>query len=219
VVKILNASFDSNFRRRFCWGALSAVILIGLSFAFVDRPASTWAHATLHGVVVFPWLTWLVNPLLPVAMVGLAAAGLAVTGFAAGLGWRPNALGKTLIACCLAAVFAFVMKDALKFVFGRTWPESWIDDNPSWIRDGVYGFHLFHGGRGWGSFPSGHMTLITAPFAVLWQRAGRWRWLCAVPVLAVAIGLFGANYHFISDMIAGFYLGVACATGAVALIG
>jgi hypothetical protein len=40
-----------------------------------------------------------------------------------------------------------------------------------------------------------------------------------VPVLAVAIGLFGADYHFISDMMAGVYLGAACAAGAVALVG
>ena len=63
------------------------------------------------------------------------------------------------------------------------------------------------------------MTMITAPFAVLWQRARRWRWLWAVPVLAVAIGLFGADYHFVSDILAGFYLGAACAAGAMALVG
>jgi len=209
---------SSHLRRRFIWAALSAFVLIGLSIAFVDRPAATWAHDTFRGMVVFPWLTWLVNPDLPVAVVGLSAAGLVIAGLGAEFGWRPKGWSKTLIACCLAAVFAFVMKDALKFVFGRTWPESWIDNNPSWIKDGEYGFHFFHGGSGWGSFPSGHMTLITAPFAVLWQRDCWWRWLCAVPILAVAIGLFGANYHFVSDMIAGFYLGVACAAGAKALV-
>jgi membrane-associated phospholipid phosphatase len=204
----------SNSRRRFGWAVLSAVILIGLSIAFVDRPASTWAHATLRHDAVSIGLTWLVDPVLSAATVGLAAAGVAAV-----FGWRPQSRGKTLIACCLAAVIGFVMKDALKFVFGRTWPETWIDNNPSWIGNGAYGFHFFHGGRGWGSFPSGHMTMITAPMAALWQRARGWRWLWAVPVLSVAIGLFGADYHFISDMIAGVYLGVACAAGAVALVG
>jgi membrane-associated phospholipid phosphatase len=207
---------DSNSRCRFYKVALSAVILIGLSIAFVDRPASTWAHGMRHRIVVFPWLIWLVDP---VHLVGLAAAALAAAAFAAGLGWRPNAWSKTLIACCLAAVIAFVMKDALKFVFGRTWPETWIENNPSWIRNGVYGFHFFHGGGGWGSFPSGHMSMIAAPFAVLWQRARRWRWLWVMCPLVVAIGLFGTNYHFIGDILAGAYLGVACAAGALALVG
>ena len=202
----------SNPRRRFCRAALSAVILIGLSIAFVDRPASTWAHALMHPAF-FVGLTHLVDPVLPAALIGLVAAGIA-----AACGWRPQACGKTLIACGLAAVIAVVIKEQLKFVFGRTWPETWIG-NPSWIGNGAYGFHFFHGGEGWASFPSGHMTMITAPFAVLWQRARRWRCLWAVPILAVAIGLFGADYHFVSDMIAGVYLGTACAAGVVALVG
>jgi hypothetical protein len=32
-------------------------------------------------------------------------------------------------------------------------------------------------------------------------------------VLVVVVGLYGANYHFIGDMIAGAYLGTACAAG------
>ncbi len=209
---MLTKTDSSNLRRRFFLVTLSAVILIGLSIALVDRPASTWAHATLHGMAFFPGLTHLVDPVLPLAVVGLAAAGLA-----AALGWRPQTCGQTLIACGLAAVIAVVVKEQLKFVFGRTWPESWIDHNPSWIGNGAYGFHFFHGGQGWASFPSGHMTMITAPMAVLWRRIPRRRWLWGAPVLAVAIGLFGADYHFIGDMIAGVYLGAACAAGAVAL--
>jgi membrane-associated phospholipid phosphatase len=203
---------DSNPRRRFCRAALSAVVLIGLSVAFVDRPASTWAHAMMHPAF-FVGLTHLVDPVLPAALIGLVAAGVG-----AALGWRPQACGKTLIACCLATVIAFVLKEQLKYVFGRTWTETWIG-NPSWIGNGAYGFHFFHGGEGWASFPSGHTTVITAPMAVLWQRARRWRWLWAVPVFAVAIGLFGADYHFVGDIIAGAYLGAACAAGAVALVG
>jgi membrane-associated phospholipid phosphatase len=208
----MNTPADSNPRRRFYWATLSAVILIGLSIAFVDRPASTWAHAMMHPAF-FVGLTHLVDPVLPAALVGLVAAGVA-----AACGWRPQACGKTLIACCLAAVVAVVIKEQLKFVFGRTWPETWIG-NPSWIGNGAFGFHFFHGGEGWASFPSGHMTMITASFAVLWRRTRRWRWLWAVPILAVAIGLLGADYHFVSDMIAGVYLGLACAAGAVALVG
>jgi membrane-associated phospholipid phosphatase len=42
-------------------------------------------------------------------------------------------------------------------------------------------------------------------------------WLWAALILAVAIGLLGANFHFIGDMIAGTFVGWACGTGAVAL--
>jgi membrane-associated phospholipid phosphatase len=210
----MDTPVDSNFLRRFCWAVLSAIVLIGLSIAFVDRPASTWAHGKLRHRAVSIGLTWIVDPVLPATIVGLAAAGVAAV-----FGWRPQAGGKILITCGLATVMAFVMKEQLKFVFGRTWPETWTDNNPSWIGNGTYGFHFFHGGEGWTSFPSGHTTMITAPMAVLWQRVRRWRWLWAVPVLAIAAGLFGADYHFISDMMAGVYLGIACAAGAMALVG
>ena len=193
---------------------LTGIALTLVAIVFVDRAASSWSHATFHGVAVFWWLTYIVDPVLPGSI-----AGMAVAGFAAGIcGWRPKQAGTTLIAICLAVVLAFAMKEALKYAFGRTWPETWIDRNPSWIGDGAYGFHPFHGGEGWHSFPSGHMTLITASSAVLWQRVRRLRGLAATLVLLVAIGLFGADFHFISDLVAGTFLGGACGAGALALL-
>ena len=61
------------------------------------------------------------------------------------------------------------------------------------------------------------MTQVTALAAVLWQRAGRWRWLWAALVVLVAAGLLGADYHFVGDMVAGAYLGAASAAGALAI--
>jgi len=201
----------SNPWRRPLGVLLSAVVLVGLAVAFVDRPASTWAHATLHGIAVFPMLTHLADPTLPVAAVVLAAAGFVVLR-----GWSPPPWFQTLVACSLATVIAFVIKDQLKFVCGRLWPETWTNGNPSWIGNGAYGFFPFHGGEGWESFPSGHTTRITAFMAVLWLRVPRLRWLWSLVVLLVAAGLFGADFHFVGDIIAGACLGAACAAGAVA---
>ncbi len=50
----------------------------------------------------------------------------------------------------------------------------------------AYGFFPFHGRTGWSSFPSGHMTAITAPVSVLWARLPRWRPVLAIPVMLVA---------------------------------
>jgi hypothetical protein len=60
------------------------------------------------------------------------------------------------------------------------------------------------------------MTEVTAPVAVLWARLPHWRLLLALPVLAVAVGLFGADDHFVGDMVAGAYLGAACGIGILA---
>jgi membrane-associated phospholipid phosphatase len=63
------------------------------------------------------------------------------------------------------------------------------------------------------------MTLIAAPMSVLWLRLPRWRWLWSAVVAMVACGLVGANYHFLSDIIAGSCLGIATGVGMVALVG
>ena len=55
------------------------------------------------------------------------------------------------------------------------------------------------------------MTAITAPVAVVWQRHRAWRPLAALPVVLVAVGLYGADFHFVGDMIAGTLLGSLCA--------
>ena len=193
---------------------LSGIALVGLSIAFVDRPASTWSHAVLHGMPVFARLTHIVDPLPPAAAVCLVIAGCA----AAFGGWRPGKWGLTLVACALSVVVAVAVRMQLKFDFGRTWPDTWVDHNPSWIVNGAYGFHFFHGGEGWTSFPSGHMMVISSAMAVLWQRVRPLRWLWSTLVFLVAVGLWGANFHFVGDIIAGTYLGAGCAAGVLALL-
>lgn len=195
-------------------GAIPAcLLLIVLAIAFVDLPAATFAHAHLRGIAVFPWLTHLVDPLVPAAVVVLAFAAVRV---AAGRQLPPWV--RTLVACSLSVAIAVVVKDQLKFACGRLWPETWTHGNPSWIGTGAHGFFPFHGGEGWESFPSGHMTRITAVMAVLWLRIPRWRWLWGTGVGLVAIGLYGANYHFVGDIMAGICLGAACAAGVVSWI-
>lgn len=193
----------------------SCPVLVTLCVAFVDRPAAFLSHADLAGQRwAFVALTHLVDPVPPLAVAGAASAGLAAL-----LGWRPGAVGRSLIACCLAALVAIALKDQLKLAFGRLWPETWVQNNPSLIRDDAYGFFPFHGGPGWSSFPSGHTTMMTAPMAALWGRLPRWRPILALPVVLVMVGLFGADYHFVGDMVAGLYLGAACGVGAAALLG
>ena len=202
-------------RRILPGGALalvSGLLLVGLSMLFLDRAWSTWAHGRLHGIRSFIWLTWIVDPVPPLAAVGLVGAGAA-----AAAGWRSGRWGGILLAACLATVAAIVLKDQLKFAFGRTWPETWINNNPSWIGSGSFGFQPFHGGQGWASFPSGHMTVITAPMAVLWRMLPRWRRLWGALAALVAIGLLGADYHWVSDVVAGLHLGAAVGCGLAGL--
>lgn len=191
---------------------IACVVLTLLSIAFLDSPVSTWAH-TLHRPAPLEWLTHIIDPFLPAASIALLGSAVALV-----FGWRLGPLGRIIIALCIAVLITTVIKDELKFLFGRTWPETWVDRNPSWIHDGVYRFDPMHGGKGWAAFPSGHMAIITAPCTVLWLLASRiWRWLWAALILAVAVGLIASDYHFVADMIAGTFVGWACGVGTVAI--
>ena len=164
-----------------------------------------WTHG-LHRPPWCVWLTWIADVPAPAAVAALVCAGIAWL-----CGWRPAGPGRLPLLVCLTTLAAVEAKDVLKFAFGRQWPETWVNNNPSWIGTHAYGFHPFHGGAGWASFPSGHTTAITAPCAALWPHARRWRpALAALPCL-VAVGLIGADFHFLSDCIAGAALGAASA--------
>lgn len=194
--------------------AVGGAALAALAVAFVDRPAATWAHAAFHAHRAgFDALTHLVDPLLPLASIGLIVAALA-----AAAGARPGRTGRIVVTCCLSVILIVTLKDQAKYAFGRLWPETWVDNNPSWIGNGAYGFFPFHGGRGWASFPSGHTAVMSAPAAVLWRTVPRLRWVGVLLVCLVAVGLFGADYHFIGDMIAGIMLGSAVGAWTVELV-
>jgi membrane-associated phospholipid phosphatase len=99
------------------------------------------------------------------------------------------------------------VKQALKWTCGRYWPETWCGDNPSLIGNGDYGFHPFHIGRAYDSFPSGHAALVFALMAVLWFAYPRSRWLYGAVCTGLGVALVGMNYHFVSDVVAGAVLG------------
>jgi membrane-associated phospholipid phosphatase len=199
---------DGGSRRTARLAALSAVVLLPLVILLFDRQVSSAVAATARAMPTMVRMTQISDVLLVSAVVILTAAGLAWL-----FGWRPGRAGRVVVVACLAAFVSWAIKEQLKFAFGRTWPETWTNNNPSWIHDGVFGFFPFHGGSGWGSFPSGHTTIISAAMMVLAIAWPRLRLLWVVPVLLVAIGLIGADYHFLSDVMAGAYLGAAC--GAV----
>jgi membrane-associated phospholipid phosphatase len=178
------------------------VAAVTASYLWLDRPIAIFVHERLKGVNAFALVTHIPDLVTPVVLVAFVAAGL--------LGLMDRRLARLPTVAVLAAAslaVAEAIKDQLKYAFGRTWPETWINNNPSFIRDGIYGFNPFHGGGGYASFPSGHTTAICAVMSVLWICYPRFRLLYAFCVAAVAIGLIGANFHFLSDVIAGGFLG------------
>jgi membrane-associated phospholipid phosphatase len=116
-----------------------------------------------------------------------------------------SVFGETLAIACLASMCAYVINDhVLKVFFGVP--------NPTDVIHGArHSFNLWMGSEN-SSFPSGHMVLAGA-FAGVFMRlykASIWP-LAALLLLAAGLLLVG-DWHFLSDIIAGAFLGTWAGT-------
>ncbi len=212
MVVELRPRFNPDPRRMLVW-SLACLVTAGLAMAFADRPLASFSHDVLHRPRWCVWLTWIAN----------VPDTLAVAVLAGALVWwlmrrRFDFAWRVLLGAALATLLAVVAVVLLKYACGRLWPDTWVNGNPSWIHDRAFGFLPFHGGRGYASFPSGHTARTTAPFAVLWHRLPKFRVLWVVPIVLVTVGLLGANFHFVSDCIAGVWVGSLCAWAVVLVV-
>ncbi len=198
--------------RAFLLGLGLTAILVAVSYAWIDRPVAYFVHDKFAGVRIFVDLTRIPEIVSVCAGAVFVAAALYV------LVRRPEGrFSSLLVLCTISIAMSTLIKDQLKFVFGRTWPETWINHNPSLIHDGVFGFNFFTNGRAYSAFPSGHTTIVCAVAAALWIRLPRYRPLWATIVILVAVGLIGANYHFVGDVIAGAFVGISTGSAVVLL--
>jgi membrane-associated phospholipid phosphatase len=193
--------FARLFRRTLVALGLCAA-LIAACYFFVDRPVAYFVHDRRAGYG--PALKDLTYP--PPILESWAPVVLAALAVRRARGpfrrWE-----WALLAACVALILAEEFRRSASFAAGRYWPTTWIDDNPSLVRDGAYGFHPFHGGVAYGSFPSGHTARTLSVLAVLWVAYPRWRWAYVLASLPVPIALIWLDYHFVSDVIAGGFLG------------
>jgi membrane-associated phospholipid phosphatase len=195
-------------------GFAATALACVIAYQWIDRPLSLFANGRLIRHRTYSDLTHIPDPFMPAAVIAFILIGLCVLSVAAR---RMRKIEVTALLCSISAIVADATKSLLKFAFGRTWPDTWIENNPSFIHDGVYGFNFFHGGRGYMSFPSGHMALTSAVLTVLWLAYPKFRALYALVTLAIAGGLIGANYHFLSDIGAGSFVGVSTGWMATAM--
>ncbi len=208
----LRRTRPTHLRRVLSLTLLCAVLVI-ICNLFIDRPVAAYVfqhrHARLGLLPLRPIFQLMAAPSLLPLPFSAAVLGAAV--------WRRLSGGPPLrhaalyLPVSLATLAATAAKDELKWMFGRPWPDSWI-------RTGVYAFHPFDTGWLYGSFPSGHTAYITAPVVVLWSLVPRYRPLWGGILALVMIGLVGAGYHFVGDVIAGLFTGMAAAAGTLVLL-
>lgn len=110
--------------------------------------------------------------------------------------------GEALGVACLASICAYGINDQVLKPFFGVLPPAEV------VHGAAHAFNLAMG-LGVGSFPSGHMVLAGA-FAGVFMRLYRVsiRLLSGLLLLAAALLVLG-DWHFISDVIAGTFLGVS----------
>src|SRR6266581_5893799 len=124
---------------------LALVFALFLVIVFVDRPLALFLYWDARGLrIPFIGVTHVIDALEVLALIALIAGVWTLAKGRAFEGWKNAAFRASL-----ALFIASGVKDTLKIAFGRTWPETWVANNPSFIRDGVFGFWPLHGGTGW----------------------------------------------------------------------
>jgi membrane-associated phospholipid phosphatase len=115
-----------------------------------------------------------------------------------------------LIGFALLAVM--VIEDSLEYICGRYWPATWIDNNPSWLGNQVYGMNWFQGtSKGMQAFPSGHTAVIFTVSIMLFKFYPKFKYIYVLLCLLTVLGLVAMYYHWLSDIIFGAYIGYVCA--------
>ena len=190
--------------QNFCILLVIAGVVTIVCYFWLDQPLAFFLHRNIADKTVFVWLQR-----LPVAFPLLSSFILAWCGLWTLMDRPFSRVQSVALTCSISFISTSVINSQLKYAFGRTWPNTWIESNPSLIQNGVFGFNPFHGGLGFASFPSGHAAAICSVMAVLWWSCPNWRPIYVACVAAVVFGLIGANYHFLSDILSGMFVGTS----------
>ncbi len=189
--------------------ALLGAVLVTLSVAFIDRPVERLvADHVLNYNSRLMFFDGLASP----SLLAFPLACSYLLFYAVFRLWRrPAGQGtELLLKLSIAVAVVTLAKDELKWLIGRPWPFSWLEE-------GMYRLHPFTNDAWYGSFPSGHTSVSAAPMFVLWWCLPKYRPLWLVVVFSVMIGLVGSGHHYVGDVIGGFFLGLGVAAGVVTI--
>lgn len=182
-------------------GLAAALLLTMFSYFYLDVPVAVFFHhLAMSDAMLRKYTSHIPDLLFPIAVM------ITVCCWTALLVWAPKGIhgahARFLQLCGVSVPLAYAAKCVLQHIFGRVDPRVWIYHH--WLA----GFHWFHDGAGFASFPSGHMTVFAALAAVLWRHYPRYRIVYGIGAVALGVALVATDYHFVSDVVSGAYLGI-----------
>lgn len=184
---------------------LLAVMMTAISYFYLDTGIASIVYRLISSSNLLMRATSNIPDLLLSIVIAITVSCWAGYFFLRHRG-RHNRHTRFLQACGTAVPIAFVAKDILQYLFGRPDPYAWVFDHV------LPRFYWFRADAGYGCFPSGHMTVFTALLMTLWHYYPRYRSILQGLLFLLAVALIGTDYHFLSDVIAGAYLGAIIAS-------
>jgi glycosyltransferase 2 family protein len=209
--------------RWFLGGLLVAAAAVWLCVLYVDRPVALWiSHAIRERYRILTPFLDLTIVLSPLAIIYIIVYAMRRT-FARRVSPHENAW----FVMATTFLVTLEIKNILKIAFGRTWPahisandvDLILPGAPSrgYVNDGIYGFFPFTGTKPFTSFPSGSLSAVVTFSTQLWMLYSWARPLAAFMAAMTFLSLLLTNTHFVSDLVAGFYLGTTVAMYALAV--
>ena len=200
---------DVAFRRWLLLLVLCVMVVVAC-VCCIDRPAAELFNKYLRNTAVSGWIKSLLAPLvlIPVsALLFLFGSGCwLLSGRQLGR-WTQKPL-----LCSWSTIWALAAEFVCKDIFGRGWPD------PTYIESHLYGFRFLHAGPHWTSFPSGTSTIAAALSATIWLVAPRLRLPILFLIVLICAGVVVTNEHWISDVIAGAFLGASIGWMTVSML-
>jgi membrane-associated phospholipid phosphatase len=170
------------------------VLLCMLSYAFADIRAAVWFHQLKN--------TEYYNFFNVITLFGepqwYLVAGLFL--FIVYHNKRPFRASRGLFLFSSVALSG-ITADIIKFIAGRTRPSLYFSS-------GLYLFDFFHFETEWTSFPSGHSATALSAAIALATLYPRWRFILIFAGIMIAFSRLVLARHYISDVIAGSFLGI-----------
>ncbi len=179
-------------------------LLTALGVLYVDAAVASWSYRLISAIPVLSrhvtqipdllvWLVLLITAGCWTAYLIMTAAGVR------------GARLRFLRVCGTCVPAAYCVKAVLQIVFGRSSAFDWVlfHQPPT--------FHWLKWRPNYGGFPSGHMTVFSAVATVLSYYYPRYKGVYLGLLALLGLALIVTTYHFVSDVIAGAYVGaVAC---------
>jgi membrane-associated phospholipid phosphatase len=190
------------------------IILIIISYYFIDKPVAYWAFANIRFSDFSNWLILATH--LPV-VYGMLCPWVFIFVIISYKKFQINNqyryLAVTVVLMVISLLLAEKLCLELKILFGRYWPATWYQSNNSLIRDGAYGFTWLQTNRAYHSFPSSHTSIILAAMSMLSLRYNNRavKIFALINCLIATTSLILLCYHFVSDILAGVLVGLLSA--------